>query len=291
FDCVFSPGSIPVAYLKTSLPKVMYMDATFDCMLDYYEPSSDLSSDIIRQGHELEKQALDSCALAIFSSDWAAQSAINYYGTSPSKVKVVPFGANFDVVNSEPQVKDIINIRDKHTLKILFNGVDWLRKGGDVVLSTVDELIKRGLQVELHVAGLHSIPISNIPHFVINHGYLKKGIPEEKEALENLYNTCHFLFLPSRAEAFGCVFCEASLFGMPSISRKTGGVPTSIINGKNGFALDQSAGVNDYADLICDLFLDKDKYTALAESSYEEYKNRLNWKTAGESLTQLMEQL
>lgn len=291
FDCVFSPGTIPIAFLKTDRPKVSYTDATFACMLNYYEPASMWSPDMIRQGHEIEKQALESSALAIYSSDWAAESAIQFYGISPTKVKVVPFGANFNEEYSELEVKDFIAKRNDQTLKILFNGVNYIRKGGDLVVAAVQELQSRGLKVELHFAGLKELPFDKVPDFVVNHGFLKKAIPAERTILEDLYKTSHFLFLPSIAEAFGCVFCEASSFGMPSISRKTGGVPTAIHNGVNGFTLDNSASVHDYADLIYKYFTDKDKYTSLAMSSFHEYKKRLNWKVAGESITTLIKEL
>jgi glycosyltransferase involved in cell wall biosynthesis len=109
--------------------------------------------------------------------------------------------------------------------------------------------------------------------------------------LEDLYKSCHFLFLPSRAEAFGCVFCEASSFGMPSLSRRTGGVPTAIKQGMNGFILDTNASVSDYVDIIINNFLDKTRYKQLSVSSFLEYKNRLNWQVAGDSLTSYIRQL
>lgn len=291
YDCVFSPGSIPVAYLKTDLPKVIFTDATFACMLNYYEPVSLWSADMIRQGHEIEKHALDSCTLAVYSSEWAAESAVQYYGADPSKVKVVPFGANLHKEYSEAEVRDFVFKKDNQVLKMLFNGVDFLRKGGDLVILAAKELQNRGIKVELHFVGIPNLPIDNQYDFITNHGYLKKAVPEERNILEILYETCHFLFLPSRAEAFGCVFCEASSVGMPSISRKTGGVPTAIRNGINGFALDPSATVNDYVDLISSYFINKEKYIDLSLSSFQEYRTRLNWKIAGESLTQLIEQL
>lgn len=290
-EYVFSPGSIPIAFLKTDRPKIFFTDATFACWLDYYIPSSNLSQDIIRQGHEIEKQALDSCALAVYSSEWAAQSAIQFYGAHPSKVKVLPFGANFSKIISETEVRDFIFKRDKHKLKVLFNGIDYIRKGGALVLSAVTKLRERGVDVELHFVGLAVLPFDNVPDFIINHGYLKKAIPEENALLENLYQTSHFLFLPSKAEAFGCVFCEASAFGMPSISRKTGGITSAITDGLNGFTLDASASADDYADLIYSYFIDKEKYNQLALSSYFEYKKRLNWKSTGGSLTGLIKQL
>src|SRR3979490_2016135 len=79
-DCVFSIGSMEIAYLKTKVPKIFYTDATFASMINYYDGFSNLSPEVIRQGHKIEKQALENCSLAIYSSSWAARSAIEYYG-------------------------------------------------------------------------------------------------------------------------------------------------------------------------------------------------------------------
>lgn len=291
YDCVFSPGTLPVAYLETKVPKVIYTDVTFAGMLNYYESSDKLPQEIIRQANKLESQALKSCTLALYASEWAAESAIKFYELEPSKVKVVPFGANLDSHFSKEEVERFIYNRQQKTLKILFNGVDWRRKGGDLVLSTVHEIKNRGLSVELHIVGIPVLPFSDVPDFVINHGFLNKSIPSQKEQLENLYKTCHFLFLPSRAEAFGCVFCEASAFGVPSFARNTGGISTAIRNGKNGFILEPSAGVQEYADLICHYFLDQQKYTNLGLSSYHEYETRLNWRSIGNLISELIEEV
>ena len=288
YDCIFSTGTIPIAYLDAQVPKVFYTDATFACMLNYYPGFHNLSSDTIMQGHQLEKQALASCALAIYSSDWAARSAIRDYGTDPSKVKVVPFGANWDLQYSKEEISGYINRRGVSKLKILFNGVDWKRKGGDLVLSVAGEIKNRGIDVEVHIVGIRQLTVTNLPGYVINHGFLDKSIPEQKDKLENLYKDSHFLFVPSKSEAFGLVFCEASLFGIPSVSRKTGGITSAIREGRNGFTLDENAAVNDYADLICEYFNYHDKYVSLALSSHTEYLQRLNWQTACETLLGLI---
>ena len=290
-DCIFSLGTIPIAYLDAKVPKVFYTDATFACMLNYYKGFDNLSSDTIRQGHQLEKQALASCDLAIYSSDWAAQSAIRDYGTDPSKVKVVPFGANWDVHYSEEEVNGFINRRGVSKLKILFNGIDWMRKGGDLVLAAAMEIKRRNINVEVHIVGIRQLPVTGLPGYIINHGFLDKSIPQEKNKLENLYKDAHFLFVPSESEAFGLVFSEASLFGMPSVSRKTGGIVSAISEGRNGFTLDSDATAGDYADLICEYFNDYDKYISLALSSYNEYITRLNWKTVCETLLELMQEV
>src|SRR5690606_15072520 len=91
---VFSPGSIPLARLNTKLPKVFQTDATFAGIIDQYPELADYPREYIEEGHRLEREALHNCDLAIYSSQWAARSAIEDYGADPSKVKVIPFGSN-----------------------------------------------------------------------------------------------------------------------------------------------------------------------------------------------------
>ncbi len=135
-DLLFSPGSIPIALLETKKPKVFYTDATFAGMLGFYAAYSNLSKEATRNGNMLEQQALDSAALAIYSSDWAAQSAIRDYNANPDKVKVVPFGANLDTAFSYETIKSILLNRSQTTCHLLFIAVDWERKGGDIAVHT-----------------------------------------------------------------------------------------------------------------------------------------------------------
>lgn len=288
YDCIFSIGSIEMAYLKTRTPKIFYTDATFASMIDYYKGFMNLSPEIIRQGHRIEKQALENCTLAIYSSEWAARSASDFYGIDQKKIKVVPLGANMEVEYSMLEIREFIYKKSNTPLSILFNGVDWDRKGGDLVIETVKEIKRRGINVELHLVGGNTPNPENLPDFIIDHGFLNKSVAKEREILTNLYKTCHFLFVPSYAEAFGLVFCEASAYGMPSIARNTGGIPSIVINGQNGFLLNTDNQVVHYADVICENFRDKRKYNELSLSSYNEFSTRLNWNSSGKSLSRII---
>ena len=46
-DIIFSPGSIPIALLKTAKPKVFYTDATFAGILGFYDSFSNLCAETI----------------------------------------------------------------------------------------------------------------------------------------------------------------------------------------------------------------------------------------------------
>ncbi|MCW3110915.1 MAG: glycosyl transferase group 1, partial [Segetibacter sp.] len=162
-DCIFSPSSFPVAYLETDLPKIFYTDSTFHRMLDYYKSFKNLTPKCIERGHKIEKKALDSCSLAIYSSEWAAESAIKFYGTNPSKVRVVPFGSNIENIPDDRTVYQVIERKLYEPLNILFVGVDWERKGGDIVIETCLELEKRGIPFTANIVGVESVPYANLP--------------------------------------------------------------------------------------------------------------------------------
>src|SRR5450759_1120953 len=93
-DVVFSIWTNPIAYLRTDKPVVFCGDATLAGLIEQYPGYRDLCAETIRDGNRAEQLALARCRLAIYSSDWAASTAIQHYAVDPGKVKVVPFGAN-----------------------------------------------------------------------------------------------------------------------------------------------------------------------------------------------------
>jgi hypothetical protein len=131
---VFSPDSVGISLLDTKLPKVFYTDATFAGIVNFYEKYTSLSRQIIEEGHYLERKALESSALAVYASEWAARSAIEYYHADPGKVKVVPFGANIDSRRSYEDIKRLVSLRSQRQCQLLFVGIDWQRKGGDLAV-------------------------------------------------------------------------------------------------------------------------------------------------------------
>jgi glycosyltransferase involved in cell wall biosynthesis len=290
-DVIVSPGTIPIAYLTTKKPKVFYTDATFAGILDFYPAFSNLCPETIKYGNEIEQAALSSCSLAIYSSDWAAQSAISNYEIDVQKVKVVPFGANIECNRTYSDVEDMIRNRSRSTCRLLFLGVDWERKGGELAVNIMKTLNAAGLKTELHVAGLRSSPFSEWPEHVINHGFISKSSPEGRARIDRLIADSHFLVLPTKAESFGIVFCEANSFGVPNIATLVGGVPTIVKDNVNGMLFPLSAAATDYAGYIYDLFSDYGKYMELALSSFNEYQSRLNWNVTGKRINELIHML
>lgn len=288
-DIVFSPGTVPIAYLRTDKPIVFWTDATFAGMVDFYPGFSRLSSEAVKNGNEIEQSALSRCELAIFSSDWAADTARQHYHVDPAKVHVVPFGANIDCSRNPDDIEKIIAGKDRDTCRLLFLGVDWHRKGGDRAVAVADELHRRGAPIELHIAGC-AAP-DGLPGYVVQHGFISKETPEGRAYLDRLMLESHFLILPTRADCCPVVFAEACSFGLPSLTTRVGGVPTAIRDGVNGRTFPPDEGIEVWCDYIQSMMASEQEYRELGRAAFREYSTRMNWATAGARVRDLLQQI
>lgn len=284
-DLVFSPSSFPIARMKPGLPVVFWTDACFAGMVDFYPFMTNLCKRTLRDGQQSEQDALDRCSLAIYSSEWAARTARENYQVDPAKVKVVPYGANLDSNRPPPD----LGLRAEDRCELLFMGVEWERKGGDIALETAIELNRRGLPTTLHLVG--SEPPGATPDFVVRHGFISKSTPEGRAKLDRLLSNSHFLIVPSRAECYGLVFAEASAYGLPSLAAETGGIPSVVSHGRNGLLFPLAARGEVYAAEVMKLMENPANYRELALGSFSEYQTRLNWRVAGGTVVDLLKQL
>ena len=287
-DIIFSPSTIPIAYLQCNQPIVFWTDATFGGMIDFYPEFSNLCKLTIKNGNEMEKAALDRCKLAIYSSEWAAKTALDNYDVKRSKVKIVPFGANINCDRDFDDIERIVDSRPSNKCKLLFLGVDWIRKGGSIALDVAKELNKWGLDTELTVVGCQPIIKGELPSYVRTLGYISKATKEGLLQINRLLAESHFLILPSKSEAFGVVFCEANSFGTPCIATNVGGIPTIIRDSINGKLFSKDADVAEYCHYIFNLLSNYSHYRELALSSFKEYQSRLNWSVAGKNVKKLL---
>jgi glycosyltransferase involved in cell wall biosynthesis len=285
FDLIFAPaGSAQVAYLKTNIPIVYLSDVTFSAILNYYPQFSGISQAVTQQANAIEQLAIDRSRLTLYSSSWAAESARKDYHADPTKVHVIPFGANFD---EPPPAERVANKPLSGRCKLLFVGVDWAKKGGDIAFETLIELERLGTPADLTIVGCappRSVSHRNLRVF----RFLDKNDPGQRKELETLYLESDLFLLPTRADCTPIALCEANAFGLPAISTNTGGVPEVIRNGENGFLLPPSARGAEYARLIADIYADKQRLEQVRRSSREAYDTRLNWDAWGRAVSSLL---
>lgn len=284
-DAILSLSTIPVAYLKTDIPVFVYVDGCYEYMLGQ---GFNRLLNKTKVAHEIERLAFEK-SQKVFTSSYASADAIRkfYNSFSSEKIKVVPLGANFDEMPSRDLVMENILNKNMNVCRILFVGVDWNRKGADIVIETVKILHDAGFPIELHLVGLRDIPMS-LPPYVVNHGFINKMGTDGMSKLLDLYKSSHFLFVPSRGEAYGLVFSEASACGLPSISHSIGGITTIIKDGENGKLFPLGTKSATFAKYIRETFLDETTYKELSVRTYNRFEAHLNWRVATDSLIREM---
>lgn len=278
-DIIFSPSSIPIAALNIDKPIMFWTDANFSAMLDFYPSFSILCQETIRNGNRQEQLALDNCSLAIYASEWASSTAQVFYHADPSKIRVIPFGANLTGQRTAADIECLVREKEHFSpLKLLFIGMDWKRKGGQKALQVAQILNRIGRKTELHIVGC--TPAEKMPPFVRVHGFISKKSIEGRKYIDQLFASSHFFILPSEAEAFGIVFAEASSFGLPSLATNVGGISSAINENANGKLFPSASPAEEYVNYILNVVQSKDRYLDLAHSSFREYQIRLNWDSS-----------
>ncbi len=286
YDFIFAArSSTEMSLLKTDIPIIYFSDTTFNLLYNYYDWFSNFMTISVIEGNSIERRSINKSAITIFSSDWAAQSSIEYYGANPAKVHVIPFGPNVDNI---PTRDDALKVKDREICKLLFVGVEWERKGGQIAFDTLLALKKMGLNVSLTVLGC-TPPDNIVDDDLIVIPFLNKNKEDESRRFNALFEESHFFILPTKQECFGVVFCEASAFGLPSLTSDTGGISGAVKNNINGFRFNVSDGGDEYAAKVYSIFTDyENKYTPLCVSSRELYDKELNWEAFGKSVRKLM---
>jgi glycosyltransferase involved in cell wall biosynthesis len=285
-ELVFSSGTLAIPYLECEQPIAFWSDATWALMIDYYPVYSNLSARSLRHGHTLEQAALDRSSLAVYSSDWAARSAVEDYGLPPERIAVVPFGANIEADLSPSQAEAAVAARDEHVCRLLFIGAEWERKGGPLALDVARLLNDAGIPTQIDVVGRWPAA-TDAPPFARPFGFVDKSSPAGRELLRTLLLEAHFLLLPSRAECSAIVLSEAAAHAVPALTTRVGGSPTIVRDGVNGRLFDRDAGPDEYVEFVGGVF-GTPAYRSLALSSVDEYRRRLNWDVAGSRVRELV---
>ncbi len=286
-DLLFVPSAPQlIAYCNTNIPIVYMTDATFLQLQGYYPLFSEIANYNIQQGIDMDRLVFQKASHCMLASDWTKASAINDYHIDANKISVVPFGANIDAA---PSI-DSLKLAPNEICQLLFLGVEWERKGGQIALDTLHALNKNGISAQLTIIGctppgfvegqFSDENVSIIP-------FIDKHHQSEVNRLNDILSKSDFLLLPTRAECAGIVFCEASAYGIPAITTNTGGVGNYVKDGINGYALPLEAGSDEYATVIQKVFTDKVGYRQLCISSRKRYEEDLNWENWGTAFHQI----
>ena len=158
------------------------------------------------------------------------------------------------------------------------------RKGQDMVIRALPQISKRISDVTYLIVGdgpyrqsLESLAVTmGVEKRVIFAGKLGK------EDLAAIYALCDVFAMPSRQEAendvegFGIVYLEANACGKAVIGGRSGGVPDAIVDGVTGILVDPH-DVDDIAERISRLLLDRQLTACMGENGYKRVHEQFTW--------------
>lgn len=280
FDLLVAPASFAeIAYLQTDVPIVYIEDSTLHQLIDFYPGLSGLLSISKVELNQLENLALKKAALVCYSSEWAAQSARQDYGTPATKIAVVPFGSNYPT----PPAREVA-LRHKPSAdgscRLFLLGGEWQRKGASIAYDTMLALNKLGIPTSLTVVGC-APPATEAARY--QHPgftaipYLNMSNADDLARLQELFQTADFFILPSRAECAAIAFADANSFGLPVITTDVGGIGSFVLSGQTGLMLPLSATGTDFAVAISQLYRDPEAYAQMRATARQRYEEVLNW--------------
>lgn len=221
------------------------------------------SKSSIRNRYEMQENYYKNCKGIFTMGKWLEKDLIERCGVSPQKVHHVGGGINLDY--------KLINPKNKTNNKILFVGRDFHRKGGYIVYDAFKILKTQLPNIELYIAGPAQNPIKNPID-----GYFYCGDCDH-DKLSDLFNKCDIFCMPSYFEAYGLVFIEALVYGLPCIGRNSYEMPYFIKDNENGLLL-KNDDPNELALLMKKLLFD-DTIKRNVISNRDYYIHEYSWDT------------
>lgn len=275
-------------YISKSVANTFcYQDLSVDYMLrelakkdSYYNKISPKNKIALRHMFKQKKKHANrfyhECAGVFTMSEWLRNDLIENVGIPAEKVFHVGGGCSPDI--------SLVDVTQKSGNKFLFIGKDWVRKNGDLVVRAFDKLQQRypELEAQLYIAGPQSAPPilegkENI-HFLGSLSY---------DEIAGYYNMCDYFVMPSDFEAYGLVFLEALIFGLPCIGKNCYAMPEFIKNGENGYLINE----NDDNELLLameKLLINGKEIAKNVQNKHSYYAEEYSWDNVASKIIESM---
>lgn len=201
----------------------------------------ELSDQELNRKIDVQKDIYFSVNKTFFMGKWVEEEMKKLYPEISEKFLAVGGGINNEFDGD-------ITSNKNNSKNIVFVGIDFERKGGQLVLNAFKMLRNIMPDVKLIIAGPEKEEVLK------RVGKENKNIEvlgkiDRKKLSEIFYNASLFC-MPSEFEAYGLVFPEALSFGVPCIGRNSYEMKHFIKPGENGYLID-SDNAEDLAKLMC----------------------------------------
>lgn len=167
------------------------------------------------------------------------------------------------------------------------------RKGFDMVVRSLPELVRRGIDARYALIGIgedraylaalaNELGVADRLHLL---GHVSV------DDLSRWYSACDVFAMPNReingdTEGFGMVFIEAAACRKPSIAGRAGGTGAAVIDGKTGRRVD-GANAAEVAATLQQLLADPGGLAALGAAALERVREEFDWDRVADKTRRL----
>jgi glycosyltransferase involved in cell wall biosynthesis len=275
------PASLLLRHMKR-VPTVVSIDATpaqIDSLGGSY--NHDVHPGVVEKAKRLiHTQCFQRATGLVTWSRWAADSLVDDYGVDRGAIEVIPPG----VVASQWRRPGTRRV-DGDTVRILFVGGDFERKGGGLLVEAVErlrhELSSTGAATSVEAHLVTSASVSPRPGIHVHNGLT----PNSPELIE-LFHRCDIFALPTFGDCTPLVLAEASTAGLPVVSTDVGAISESVIDGVTGNLVDTS--VESLVDGLRPLVTCPEHRLALGEKAAEHAARTMDSQKNARKLIELV---
>ncbi|MFB2834783.1 glycosyltransferase family 4 protein [Floridanema evergladense] len=220
---------------------------------------------------DCERKAYEKAHHLFPMSNVVKKSLIEDYGIPGEKITVVGASGNY----TEPyQGKKSFGSK-----QILFNGSDFERKGGDLLLAAFKQVKQAISDAKLVIIG------KNLS--INQEGVENPGIIRSAEAMRELFLTSDLVVAPAYCDPFPVFLMEAMNYGVPCIVTDKDGMPEIVDNDINGVVIHEPTP-EILADRIINLLTNPALLNQMSGQARDKMKNKLNWDKIAANIIQVL---
>jgi glycosyltransferase involved in cell wall biosynthesis len=269
FDMVLQLQTLFAPGLQGEWPVAIATDNVYALTRRLYPSWSPLSPRESDRYEALEAETFRAANLLLPRSRFVADALVAHYGCDPSRILVTGGGANLVTPD----------LRDKRWGggTALFVGLDFERKGGDVLLRAWPEVRRRVPHAQLRIVGPPRPRRSRVP------GETWLGRLDEPAMLSREYASADVLVMASRFEPWGHVFTEAMGHGTACIAADGGAMREIVENGANGLLV-QPGRPASLADALLAILGDPELAEAMGRRAHRRILEFGTWDAVAERI-------
>jgi glycogen synthase len=267
-------GTYSPFWKRSDIPYAVYLDYTMALAEKAWTPWATFSSQKEQAAWFKQETQLYKRSHHLFTmTDLVKNSLIKDYGIDKQKITTIGLASLFR--------GSYEGIKTFGTQRILFNGSDFGRKGGDIVLKAFEIVKKKLPNASLTVIG-KKLKIAA-------EGIENPGSISSHAALEKLFLSTDLAVAPARCEPTGAFIVDAMRCGVPCIvsANDWNGLPEFLEHGVDSVIMNQ-LHPELLAEHIISSLENSSSLESMSQAARHKVKTQLNWDTIANKIVQTL---